>query len=446
MKNKELFLGIFFFFLFLDLYFLLTNGSSVIVICIHLILLFLCLMLMIGYRREKREYRILLSILEAAGTGEYHRSFLTSRSSGLKELGQEVNRLLNQLKIAQQNEGHVRDSLDAILSHMPIGLVLFDVHQDIKQTSNSLVHFLPEHNNYSLKNLKDFHQHDMRAFIYTSYSSKQVIEKEFDNDRGLVFQATAIPILNDNHQIKEVLVLFYDVSQIRHFERIRSDFVTNASHELRTPVTAIRGFAETLLEMDDEDVVNRRAFLSIIQKESLRLEHIINDILVLARSEVDRELLLSEIPLRSLIDDVVKVLEKQAMAKDITVHVLGEENLIFETDRELLMQVLLNLLSNAIRYSLEGGEIWLSFEASEKSIIIKVKDQGIGIAKEKQDLIFDRFYRVNKGRSRKSGGSGLGLSIVKDLVNRMGGNITVESELDKGSTFSLVLPYIKKGL
>ena len=221
---------------------------------------------------------------------------------------------------------------------------------------------------------------------------------------------------------------------------MRADFVANASHELRTPITSIRGFAETLIDMGEEDP-KKQKFLDIIYRESLRLEDIVNDILKLASAEYsDESGQLEAVAVYQLIEEVSQTLAKKMSKKSLTWVLEGDRALTITCDSKQLSQILLNLLTNAINYTEAGGEISVQFFEEEGRLILQVQDTGIGIPKADQEKIFERFYRVNKGRSRQTGGTGLGLAIVKNMLEKMDGQISLTSQLGEGSTFTISLP------
>ena len=238
-----------------------------------------------------------------------------------------------------------------------------------------------------------------------------------------------------------VVVVLNDVSEVRRLERVRRDFVANVSHELKTPLTNIRGYVEMLLDGAGEDEERSQRFLTIVEKNTLRLNHLVMDLLSLARIEEDVvRPTLAPVDLRSFIEEGVRRHEPTAVGREqsVIVDATGEEVLVM-ADREALRQVFDNLLSNALKYTPIGGEIVVSLRRGAGEAILAVADNGIGIPKEDQARVFERFYRVDKARSLELGGTGLGLSIVKHLVQWLEGTIELESALGVGSTFRVHL-------
>jgi two-component system phosphate regulon sensor histidine kinase PhoR len=236
------------------------------------------------------------------------------------------------------------------------------------------------------------------------------------------------------------VAVFHDVTELRRLESMRRDFVANVSHELKTPLTAIRGFAETLVSSDvSPEEVGK--YLSIILKHAERLGTLIDDLLDLSRIESRK------VPLRSTAVDVGRVaagvvsgMEPQLRARSLSVFVVEGAAPAAWADRRAVEQILTNLLDNAAKYTNPGGRIEVSVRAEGARVRVSVSDDGIGIPREDLPRVFERFYRVDKARSRDLGGTGLGLAIVKHLVQAMDGDITVQSELGKGTTFSFHLP------
>lgn len=242
-----------------------------------------------------------------------------------------------------------------------------------------------------------------------------------------------------------VVVVFHDITAMRRLEQLRKDFVANVSHELKTPITSIRGFSETLLDGALKDEETCRDFLNIIYQESLRLERLIGELLDLSRIESKQFLLRVErTSISSLIDSVIKTILDQAKQKQLSLVVEIPDNFEVEVDPDRMRQILLNLLTNAITNTPKGGEI--SVKAIKENIqwSLSVSDTGIGIPENDLPRIFERFYRVDKARSRDSGGTGLGLAIVKHLVEAHHGKIQVKSHVGKGTTFTLTFP-VKTG-
>jgi two-component system, OmpR family, phosphate regulon sensor histidine kinase PhoR len=238
------------------------------------------------------------------------------------------------------------------------------------------------------------------------------------------------------------VVVLHDITELRKLERVRRDFVANVSHEFRTPLTAIQGFAETLLGGAIDDPQNRTRFLEIILEHSRRLARLTEDLLMLSKMDAERlELEIHAINVRQLIEGCVETSQHRATEKQLQVSMSTPASLPeIAGDRRRIAEVLQNLLDNAVQYTLPGGKIVLSAAAKGHEVVLTVADTGIGIPRADQPRIFERFYRVDVARSREAGGTGLGLSIAKHLVEAHGGRLWVESEVGQGSKFNFSVP------
>jgi two-component system phosphate regulon sensor histidine kinase PhoR len=238
------------------------------------------------------------------------------------------------------------------------------------------------------------------------------------------------------------VIVLHDITDLRKLERVRRDFVANVSHEFRTPLTAIQGFAETLLAGAIDDPQNRGRFLEIIVEHSRRLARLTDDLLKLSKMDADRlELEISDVRVTQFVAICLETAQRRAVEKDLNLVVSVPDDLPdIAADRRRLAEVLQNLLDNAMQYTLAGGEIRLSARQTDHEVVFTVSDTGIGIPKADQSRIFERFYRVDAARSREVGGTGLGLAIAKHLVEVHGGTLWVESEIGQGSQFHFSVP------
>ncbi len=258
------------------------------------------------------------------------------------------------------------------------------------------------------------------------------------------FFAATVAAVREGDTTGAVVVL-HDITELRKLERVRRDFVANVSHEFKTPLTAIQGFAETLLAGAIDDPQNRVRFLQIILEHSRRLARLTDDLLKLSKMDAERlELEVCRLRVAQLIESCLETAQHRAAGKNLRVSMNMPQRLPdIAGDRRLLAEVLQNLLDNAIQYTLPGGQIMLSAEDGEGEVIFTVSDTGIGIPQADQPRIFERFYRVDVARSREVGGTGLGLAIAKHLVEVHGGRIWVESEVGQGSQFHFSVPVFR---
>lgn len=250
----------------------------------------------------------------------------------------------------------------------------------------------------------------------------------------------------DSHEANSgALAFIYDVTQVRKLEEMRSEFVANVTHELKTPLTSIQGFVETLKAgaMNDPKVADK--FLDIIDIEADRLRTLINDILELSEIEsMGQEKDGQRFNLLPLVQEVKSMLESTAIEKNISLHIEIPEDLAIEANRHRMKQLIINLMDNGVKYNKKGGAVVIFAKLTEGQTEIHVKDTGIGIPEGQKDRIFERFYRVDKGRSREMGGTGLGLSIVKHIAQLYGGNVRIDSVEGEGSDFIVTLPSTSK--
>jgi two-component system phosphate regulon sensor histidine kinase PhoR len=238
------------------------------------------------------------------------------------------------------------------------------------------------------------------------------------------------------------VIVLHDITELRKLERVRRDFVANVSHEFKTPLTAIQGFAETLLAGAIDDPQNRLRFLEIILEHSRRLARLTDDLLKLSKMDADRlELEIRRLSVSQFVESCIETTQRPAAEKNLRISVNLQQPIPdIAADRRRLAEVLQNLLDNAMQYTPPGGQIIVSASADNAEVTFTVSDTGIGIPRADQSRIFERFYRVDVARSREVGGTGLGLSISKHLVEVHGGRIWVESEVGQGSRFHFTVP------
>ncbi|BAQ11732.1 regulon sensor histidine kinase protein phor [Bacillus sp. OxB-1] len=286
--------------------------------------------------------------------------------------------------------------------------------------------------------------YDIESLIEDVFMTEQVQEKQVRIEvEGKISHMSVYgaPVIGVHGNWLGIIVVMHNITELVRLEEVRKDFVANVSHELRTPVTSIKGFTETLLDGAMMDPVVMKEFLTIIQKESDRLNLLIHDLLEL--SGVEREgfsLNMRSVRLKDIIDDAYKAVSPNLARKEMSLHIEVPSDLIMEADADRLVQVMVNLLTNAINYSKESTTIRVQGTDLQDEVLIEVKDEGIGIPSTELPRLFERFYRVDRARSRDSGGTGLGLAIVKHLVEVHEGTVDVTSEVGKGTTFQVRMP------
>ena len=272
-------------------------------------------------------------------------------------------------------------------------------------------------------------------------TGKTVVERmQVADAGGRAYAIHAAPLTNTAK--RGAIAVLHDVTDLERLERVRRDFVANVSHELRTPLTAISGYAETLLDGALEDPEHNRKFVEIIRAHSIRLNNIASDLLTLSELESGRPDLPPEpVPLRAALETAARVVESEARVRGVEIRWGAVDDALIMGHRIRLEQSIVNLLDNAVKFNRPGGEVRIeAVSAGNGQARVSISDTGIGIPSEDQPRIFERFYRVDKARSRAVGGTGLGLSIVKHVIERMGGSVSLESQLGKGSKFTITLP------
>ncbi|MCL4503932.1 MAG: cell wall metabolism sensor histidine kinase WalK [Deltaproteobacteria bacterium] len=283
----------------------------------------------------------------------------------------------------------------------------------------------------------------LQSFITRIIFTREPVESEVALRQGAqVIQAHGTFLKDTQGLDIGFLVVLHDVTQLRRLEMTRRDFVANVSHELKTPITSIKGFVETLLAGALREPENAEKFLHIIARQTDRINEIIDDLLSLSRIERDAEqgrVFLSAGKLRGVMESAIQVCAAQAAAKNIAVSLNCPEDLRAQINAPLLEQALVNLIDNAVKYSSPGSAVQVEGLRAGAEVVVRVRDQGVGIEKNQLSRIFERFYRVDAGRSRKVGGTGLGLAIVKHISQALGGRVTVDSTPGKGSSFALHL-------
>ncbi|WP_027093988.1 two-component system histidine kinase PnpS [Cohnella thermotolerans] len=372
----------------------------------------------------------------------------------------ELARALNAMAASLQSHvNEIRQNelrLQSVLDNMTSGVVMIDTDGRITLYNRGAERLLgstaKERVGRSYTEAKQ--QYELLQLVREALQDHEPRHEEltvyFPEERLL--ELNLVPMRMNEHEDPGLLLVLQDVTAIRRLERMRSEFVANVSHELKTPVAAVKGFAETLLAGAMNDPETAQSFLTIIHDESERLNRLIGDILELSKIESRRSpLQFSPVDLHAFLERLIEFMSTEATKKNIKLDLEVEEGLFVEADEDRLGQIILNLLQNGINYTPDGGMVKVHAELLEGSdpegaddrVRITVSDTGIGIPKKDLPRIFERFYRVDKARSRSSGGTGLGLSIVKHLAELHHGSIRVESTVGVGSRFILELPLLQ---
>ena len=388
----------------------------------------------------------IIKVTKRLGEKDYSSRVHTEVTGEIGELSHSVNELAanlqNQMRALHENE----QQLSTILSNMVSGVMLVNQEGQILMINSAMERFLEQHNQHIVgQHYTDFDDNlNLGQYIAEVFEDNEKIHEEItsENLSKNVYDSHFGPFYGNGWKQRGVIIVLHDITNLKRLEKMRSDFVANVSHELKTPVTSVKGFSETLLGGEVKDEATARSFLEIIYNESERLDRLIRELLHLSRIENKvTPLNLNNVDLVSLIHRITQTLSKSISEKSLEVTLpLSTEEVIIEGDSDRLNQILLNLIANSINYTSEGGKIDISMEVTEDDVRIYISDTGIGIPEESVPRVFERFYRVDKARSRNSGGTGLGLAIVKHLVDSHQGDITVTSTEGEGTTFTVTFP------
>lgn len=376
--------------------------------------------------------------------GNYGQKIQSDSKDQIGALTHSFNKMSESLALSMKEIKDRNIELESILNSMINGVIAIDKDKKILTINRKSFEILNLPNDYVAENESMYRiiRNDEIAELINSaimHSTSKVKEVHYVH-LDKILRIYVNPILTSDNQTIGSIVVLEDVSQIRKLEQMRSDFVSNVSHELKTPLTSIKGFVDTLKNgaLNQPEIAMR--FLDIIDIESERLYRLINDILSLSEIErMDHEVEASDVQVNDVVEEVIDMLEIKAQEKGLALEVQMPAPVQMYANRDRLKQVLINLVDNAIKYT-DKGSVNIMVEDVPSWVKIKVSDTGPGFSKEHKERLFERFYRIDKGRSRTQGGTGLGLSIVKHIVLLYNGQITVESEPGKGTTFEIVFP------
>lgn len=364
-------------------------------------------------------------------------------------LGTSINMLAENLQELVKTQEMQQDRLTALIENMGAGLILIDSRGYINLVNKGYIDIFQVNPADKLNKLyyEVIDNKEICNLIAEVFRTEKKVGKQLHIPLQIerrYFDVYGVPIIGINNVWKGVLLVFHDITELKNLEQMRKDFVANVSHELKTPVTSIKGFTETLLDGAKNNQETLDAFLSIILKESDRLQTLIHDLLELSKIEQQGfQLNIQNFDLCGLLDEVVALLAGKAEEKNIQMEFSDDHDEVYiDGDVDRLKQVFINLIGNAITYTPPNGKVAIVLEGDNGNIRVHVKDSGVGIEKAEIPRIFERFYRVDRARSRNSGGTGLGLAIVKHLVEAHHGNISVISEIGKGSEF--IIEFHKK--
>lgn len=369
--------------------------------------------------------------------------------SGIEEidaLAQSIDRMAERLHDRIQKVVRQRDEQNVLFACMTEGVLAVDPERRIIRMNAAARRLfdIADTNQRGRKVSEVVRHADLLAMIETTFQSEEMVEYNITiPERSIFLQAHGSLLLAEDGEILGALMVLSDVTQLRKLEVMRRDFVSNVSHELKTPITSIKGFLDTLLDTEDVSEGDRERFMDIISQQVNRLQSIVEDLLTFSNLEYEIDkghIELMKTRIKPIIKNAVQTCSNKADSRNIELRVNVGQDLEGEINSQLLEQALINLIDNSIKYSAEQTAVDISAKRLNGSILIEVADEGIGIPPEHVNRIFERFYCVDKSRSRSMGGTGLGLAIVKHIAIAHHGRVEVESESGQGSRFRIIIP------
>jgi two-component system, OmpR family, phosphate regulon sensor histidine kinase PhoR len=378
--------------------------------------------------------------------GEFGHPLPPSTSDEIDALAQTMNVMAAQLDEKIRMITDQRNERDAVLTSMVEGVIAVDTEERILSVNRAASAMLGVDPKAALGHYLQevVRAADLQHFVASLLGTEAAHESQFElpGIDGRIVQAVGSPLRGERGQHLGAVVVLHDITRLHRLEAVRRDFVANVSHELRTPITSIKGFVETLREGGVDDAAQTARFLEIIGRQTDRLNAIVNDLLTLSELEQsDRGTMgVQPVELRGLLQAAIDLVESKAATAGVSIALQCDPGAMAEANPHLLEQAVVNLLDNAVKFSHSGGTIEATGRSTNGETLIIITDHGVGIEKIHLPRLFERFYRVDRARSRELGGTGLGLSIVKHIVAVHGGRVDVESSPGKGSRFTLSIP------
>lgn len=419
-----------------------TMSLEVIITLISLVIAIVSARYAINVRKYLRE---IIDVSKRVSNNEHHARMDLGGNGELGEFAKNYNEMIKSLYNTFDELEYKNLQLRSILKSISNGILAIDIEGNIllindeaKKMINCPKEVMVEGRNISFAIRNELILKQIMMFMGSKENEKIVIN--LDDGRFFRIKLDPVYLQNNKSIVIGSIVNIEDISERVRAENMRKDFVANVSHELKTPLTSISGFAETLKLNENIDKETRNRFLTIIDGEANRLRRLIEDILTLSFIENDKKEEKEAINLYSVYRRVEDMLMISAKTKNIALVCEADESISIQANADYVKQIILNLVDNAIKYTPENGAVNVKIFTEKENAVIKVSDTGMGIPKEDQSRIFERFYRVDKARSREIGGTGLGLAITKHIVMNLGGTISVDSELEKGSTFTVKIP------
>lgn len=374
--------------------------------------------------------------------GYYHVRVPESNVKETRELFVTTNELARRLQRLNHKQKLQSNRLKTTVESIPSSILMIDKYGEIVVANKAYYELFTPEEAVEHKSYVEFIDVKIQKLIVDAFKVEKPIydqvELTIDQVHQKYFDTACVPILSKTKKnLYGMVIVMHDITNLKKLENLRREFVANVSHELKTPITSIKGFAETLLDGAKNDEQALDDFLQIISKESNRIETLVFDLLDLSHVEQQSEIETEYISLSDIAELTIKNMQTIAESKDITIVNEVTPDIVIDANNDKVSQVVINLLSNAISYSKESDEVIVRVYKEGNKRILEIEDFGMGISEEDQKHIFERFYRVDKARSRDSGGTGLGLSITKHIMEAHNGRINVISSPNEGSTFRI---------
>ncbi len=389
-------------------------------------------------------------VAESFGQGNLQKELPVSDVVEIDVLADSMNKMANQLNERIHTITLQRDEQNALFSCMVEAVLAVDTEKRIIKLNRTAETLFQVDGPSSIgRNVAEVIRNaDILNVIEKALETTDVVEGGISlNQSDRYLQAHGTVLHGEKESRIGALIVLNDITRLRKLEMMRRDFVANVSHELKTPITSIRGFVDTLIDSPVEDKEDQERFKEIISKQAARLQAIVDDLMILSNLEHEtgkNGIEFQNGQIDDLLENAVNVCRDLAEAKNVSLAVVCDEGMQWEINMQLLEQAVVNLIDNAIKYSESATHVTIMAEQTPEETVIHVSDEGPGIAKEHLPRLFERFYRVDKSRSHKLGGTGLGLAIVKHIAIAHGGRVEVESQIGVGSRFSIYLPLVRR--
>lgn len=410
---------------------------------IIILLLAVVLFLSFRLRRFLESTDEIKTFLKEIASGNLNARLIPSINNEIAGIASDVLSIMEKTKSRLDFAEAEMQRMDAILRGMSDGVMITDIRGYVILANQSFKKLMSVKEDMEGKRVLEVIRHmPLIEMLHKTIEKKDIVSDEVmvsRDDKDIFIAATAVPVYSANSVAGTVLTL-HDITRLRHLEEIRKDFVANVSHEIKTPITAVKGFAETLLDGALDDKENAMRFLGMIKNHSDRLNSLVDDLLAISRIELgDIVIEKTDVVLEQIVDYVFMTLKHKADKKNLYLRKnIQNSAMTIYADKDRLVQIILNLIDNGIKFTEDGG-VTVGVEETGGTITLYIKDTGIGIPPQHLHRLGERFYRVDRARSRELGGTGLGLAIVKHLISAHDWNMRIESAYGAGTRVNIII-------